>query len=136
MPIQATAVAPLTNQDRTTIRNGIAKFDKDVLAGNWAAVAAAYTEDAVLLPPHASMVRGRKAIQQFFQEFPKFTKFTENPLEVEGEGDFAFPWGTYETSDAAGVKDRGKVLAVWHKEHDGTWLVSRVCWNSDLEPAA
>jgi ketosteroid isomerase-like protein len=81
------------------------------------------------------MARGRKAIQQFFQELPRFTEFTEKALEIEGEGDFSFPWGTYETLDATGVKDRGKVLAVWHKQPDGTWLASRVCWNSDLAPA-
>lgn len=135
MPIQATLAAPLTEKDRAAIRSRIAKFDKDVLAGNTSAVAAAYTEDAVLLPPNAPMARGRDAIQQFFQGFPKFTEFAEKPLEIEGEGDFAFPWGTYETADATGVKDHGKVLAVWQKQSDGTWLVTRVCWNSDLAPA-
>ncbi|HEU5040258.1 MAG TPA: DUF4440 domain-containing protein [Gemmatimonadales bacterium] len=133
MPLQSAVAAPLTDQDRAAIRSRIAKFDKDVLAGNAPAIASAYTEDAVLLPPNAPMVKGRQAIQEFFKEFPKFTKFTESPIEVEGEGDFAFPWGTYESADAAGVKDHGKVLAVWHKQPDGTWLVGRVCWNSDLE---
>jgi ketosteroid isomerase-like protein len=29
-------------------------------------------------------------------------------------------------------KDKGKVLAVWRKQPDGSWLVSRVSWNPDL----
>ena len=32
MPIQAAAIAPLTDQDRTVIRNRIAKFDDEILA--------------------------------------------------------------------------------------------------------
>jgi ketosteroid isomerase-like protein len=60
MPIPAVAVAPLTDQDRTAIRSRIARFDKDVLAGNWAAVTAAYTEDAVLLPPPGGPRRSLK----------------------------------------------------------------------------
>jgi len=127
MPLQSTVAAPLTDQDRAAIRSRIAKFDRDVLAGNAPAIASAYTEDAVLLPPNAPMVKGRQAIQEFFKELPKFTKFTESPIEVEGEGDYAFPWGTYESVDATGVKDHGKVLAVWHRQPDGTWLVGRVC---------
>jgi ketosteroid isomerase-like protein len=137
MPMQATAAAPFTDQDRSAIRSRIAKFDKDALAGNWSAVASNYAEDAILLPPHAPMVRGRKAIQQFFEGFPKITEFKQNAVEIEGVGDLAFPWGTYEMAIASGattVKDRGKVLAVWRKQPGGTWLVSRVCWNSDLAP--
>jgi len=138
MPMQATAAAPLSDADRAAIRNRIAQFDRNVLAGNWPAVASAYTEDAILFPPHAPLVRGRMAIQQFFEAFPKVTEFKQNAVEIDGEGDLAFPWGTYETAmlspDATAVKDRGKVLAVWRKQADGTWLVSRVCWNSDLAP--
>jgi ketosteroid isomerase-like protein len=137
MSIQATATPPLTDLDRVAIRSRIAKFDKDVLAGNWPAVASNYTEDAILLPPHAPMVRGRTAIRKFFEGIPKFAEFKENAVEIEGEGDFAFPWGTYDTAIASGAataKDQGKVLAVWRKQPDGTWLVSRVCWNSDFAP--
>lgn len=138
MPISAAATAPLTDEDRTTIGNMIAKFDKDMLAGNLPAVVSVYSEDAVLMPPNAPMVRGRMEIQQFFEAFPKITEFTQNPIEIAGEGDLAFPWGTYEMTilpaGAPAVRDSGKVLAVWRKQADGTWLVSRVCWNSDLAP--
>jgi ketosteroid isomerase-like protein len=139
MPTQVAAAAPLTDEDRTTIRKIIAKFDQDMLAGNRPALVAIYTDDAVMMPPNAPVVRGRSEIQQFFEAFPKVTEFAEYPVEIDGEGDVAFPWGTYEMAllpaDATKpVKDRGKVLGIWRKQPDGTWLVSRVCWNSDLAP--
>ncbi len=141
MPMQAAATAPLTDNDRTTIQGIIAQFDKDMLARNVPALVAVYAKDAILMPPHAAMVRGRAAIQQFFEDFPKVTEFRQKAIEIEGEGDLAFPWGTYEMTvlpaDAtAPVRDRGKVLGIWHKQPDGSWLVGRVCWNSDMAPAS
>ena len=29
-------------------------------------------------------------MQQFFEAFPKVTEFTQNPVEIAGEGDLAF----------------------------------------------
>ena len=59
MPMQAAAAAPLTDEDRAAIRSIIAKFDQDMLAGNRPAVVAVYSDDAILMPPNAPMVRGR-----------------------------------------------------------------------------
>ncbi len=130
----------LTDADRTAIRTRIADFDKAMVAADVPAVVAAYTEDAVLFPPHAPMVQGRAAIQKFFEGMPKFTDFEQSVTEVEGQGEFAYPWGTFETTMVtpgakAPVKDKGKVLAVWRKQADGSWLASRVSWSSDLSQA-
>src|SRR5262245_24584810 len=137
MPMQAAATAPLTDNDRARIKGLIAQFDKDMVARRVPALVAVYTEDAILMPPHAPIVRGRAAIRQFFEDFPKVTEFSQNPVEIEGEGDLAFPWGTFEMAvlpegAAAQVRDRGKVHGIFTKDHDGSWLVGRVCWNSDL----
>ena len=138
MPMQATA-APLTKEDVTAIRSIISKFDEDMLAGNSAAVADVYTDDAVLFPPNSPMVRGRADIRQFFDEFPKVTEFRQHPIEIVGEGELAFPWGTYELvvlppGATRPVRDEGKVLAVWRKQPDGSWRIHRACWNSDSMP--
>jgi uncharacterized protein (TIGR02246 family) len=138
MPTQVTLAPPLTDGDRTTIRDIIAKFDRDMLASDWTAAVSVYTEDAVLMPPNAPMLRGRTEIRKFFEAYPKIREFKQTPLEIAGEGDVAFPWGTYDLVTApdgvTAIKDKGKVLAVWHKQPDGKWLVTRVCWNSDLPP--
>jgi uncharacterized protein (TIGR02246 family) len=129
--------AGLTDADRTAIRTRIADFDKAMVAADVPAVVSAYTEDAVLFPPHAPMVRGRAEIQKFFEGLPKITRFEQNVVEIEGRGDLAYPWGTFETTmlppgAKAPLEDKGKVLSVWQKQGDGSWLASRVSWNSDL----
>jgi uncharacterized protein (TIGR02246 family) len=131
--------AGLTDADRTAIRARIEDFDKAMVAADVPAVVSAYTEDAVLFPPNAPMVRGRAAIQKFFERSPKITRFEQNVVEIEGRGDLAYPWGTFETTmlppGAKGpAQDKGKVLSVWRKQGDGSWLASRVSWNSDLTP--
>ena len=71
MPMQAAATPPLTEEDRTTIRSIIAKFDQDMLAGNRPALVAAYSEDAILMPPNAPMVRGRIRDPAVLRGFPQ-----------------------------------------------------------------
>jgi uncharacterized protein (TIGR02246 family) len=131
--------APLTDVDRNAIRAVVANFDKAVLAGDWPAVVSVYAEDGMLLPPNGPTVQGRAAIQNFFGGFPKITAFKQSVVEIEGQGDLAYPRGTYEmTMMPPGAKapltDTGKVIAVWRKQPDGSWLVLRVMWNSDLAP--
>jgi ketosteroid isomerase-like protein len=137
---EAAAGVALTASDRDSIRAGIVRFDQKVLAQDWLAVVAFYSEDAILLPPHAPEIRGRAAIQKFFEGFPKFTAFKQDVEEIQGDETLAYPQGTYETSfippgSKTPFKDKGKVLAVWRKQPDGSWLVTRVIWNSDLPPA-
>ena len=131
--------ASLTDADRNSIHAFVANFDKGVLAADWPAVTAAYTEDGMLLPPNAPVVQGREAILKFFGGFPEITAFKQSVVEIEGQGDPTYVRGTYEMTmippgAKAPLKDTGKVLAIWRKQPDGSWLVSRVAWNSDLAP--
>jgi len=127
----------LTDADRNAIRAVVANFDKGVLAGDWPAVVSVYAEDGILLPPNAPAVQGRAAIQNFFTGLPKITAFKQSVVEIEAQGNLAYPRGTYEMTmmppaAKAPLNDRGKVLAVWRKQPNGSWLVLRVMWNSDL----
>jgi uncharacterized protein (TIGR02246 family) len=132
--------APLTDADRNAITEGIAKLDKAVLAADPPGAVSVYTEDALLLPPNMPELRGRAAIQKFFEGFPKMSEFKENVVEVEGHGDLAYARATYRTAAnppgaKAPLEDTGKVLAIWRKQPDGSWLVTRAAWSSDLPPA-
>jgi uncharacterized protein (TIGR02246 family) len=129
--------APLTDADRNAMRGLVVNFDKAVLAANWPAVVSVYTEDGILMPPNAPEVQGRAAMLKFFEGFPKITEFKQSVTEIEGGTDLVYVRGTYEmTMSPPGAKspqrDVGKVLAVWRKQPDGSWLVSRVSWNPDL----
>jgi ketosteroid isomerase-like protein len=131
------APAPLTDADRDTMRAVVAGFDSKVLAADWPAVVAVYSEDGILMPPNGPAVQGRAAMQTFFSAFPKLTAFKQTIVEAEGTADLAYVRGTYEMTmqlpgSTTPVTDTGKVIGVWRKQADGSWTVVRVAWNSDL----
>jgi uncharacterized protein (TIGR02246 family) len=127
----------LTDADRKEMRAFVAEFDKAVLAADWPKVVSFYSEDGMLLPPNGALVQGPAAMQKFFEGWPKITEFKENVAEIEGDGNLAYVRGTYDmTMIPAGaktpLKDTGKILAIWRKQADGSWRVTRVAWNSDV----
>ena len=130
----------LTDTNRTEMRAVVDSFGEAVMAQDWPKVVAYYTEDGILLPPNGPAVQGRDAMRRLFESWPKLISFKENILEIEGRRDVAYVRGTYEMAlsppgSKAPVHDVGKSLAVWERQADGRWLVSRVMWNSDLAVA-
>jgi ketosteroid isomerase-like protein len=130
----------LTDHDRKEMRAVVDRFGQAVLAQDWPKVVSFYSEDGILLPPNGPAVQGRAAMLKLFESWPKLIEFTESIPEIEGRSDLAYVRGTYEMAlnppgAKAPVKDVGKSLAIWQKQGDGSWLVTRVSWNSDLAAA-
>jgi uncharacterized protein (TIGR02246 family) len=110
-------------------------------AGDADAVAAQYTEDAMLMPPSAPSLVGRAAIadsyRAFFQGFKCIVK-TE-PQEVEVAGDWAVLRGvlTSTVTPKAGGEphvNHGKYIAIARRGADGVWRFSRDIYNMDSPP--
>jgi uncharacterized protein (TIGR02246 family) len=105
-------------------------------AGDWAAAAATYTEDAVLLPPNQATVVGRSNIQEALGAFPPITAIDLQVTEVEGRGDLAYVIGTYTMTvapeGADPITDSGKYLEIRRKQADGSWLLTHDMYSSDL----
>lgn len=104
-------------------------------AGDAAAVAAVYAEDAVVLPPGSEPVEGRAAIQAFWQAAmdadPGVTTDIET-VEADVMGDVAIERGTYvDTGPDGGHRDHGKFLAIWTRV-DGEWKILRDIFNSSM----
>ena len=106
-------------------------------AERWASV---YANDARVFPPNALLVTGKEAIRTLFAELfasPGFEIDWEvTQVEVSRAGDLGYVVGTYEimVDDAEGnpVTDRGKWIAIWKKQADGTWKCIEDIWNTDL----
>jgi uncharacterized protein (TIGR02246 family) len=122
-----------------SIEDMAAAWESAALAGDAAALAALYAEDAVLQPPNAPKAEGRAAIQAAFTEMLAATPFTEADIvvvrsEVSASGDIAWAHGTYSDAitmpDGTPYEDAGKWLAVY-ENHDGQWLHVADTWNSD-----
>ena len=68
----ALIAAPARADDvRAAIEAGNAKFMADYAAGDTKALALAYTEDAVMLPPDATRVAGHAAIEASLEELDR-----------------------------------------------------------------
>jgi uncharacterized protein (TIGR02246 family) len=118
-------------------------YVKASLAGDAKAIAALYTEDGVELPPHQTMIKGRSAIEQFYEkEFSsgsKMSAFSLTHIQTEAAGDLGYDVGTYQqTVTPAGgekpVSDTGKYVVIM-KRAGSTWKVAYAIYNSDLPPA-
>jgi len=103
-----------------------------------AKVASFYAEDAVLLPPNAPPVKGRKAIQEdherLFKQSPGF-ELTATPLASETSGDLGFIQGEFLVKRHSGEEVRGKYVEVW-KRIKGEWKILYDINNTNQPPEA
>jgi uncharacterized protein (TIGR02246 family) len=114
-------------------------YVKAALAGDAKGIAALYAEDAIEMPPHTPMIKGRAAIQQYYEkEFGAGTtmnSFTLTHLDTYAMGERGYDVGTYRQSvtpkgmtDA--LTDAGKYTVIV-KRSGGTWQVAFAIYNSD-----
>ncbi len=130
----------LSAADDAAIRERSLAWTAAANAGDHAALAALYTEDAALLPPNSPTVKGRAAVGDFMSKLPPISGMKLTPVEIKGARGLAYVWGDYVmtlTVPGAGapVQDRGKYVEIWRRGEDGAWAIHRDIFNSDL-PAA
>ena len=136
---QPVSQAPSQLEDVAAIKAFAPKAVAATNAGDAAALADLYTEDAIHMSPNQPALVGRAAIQSSYQAgFDQLTqKLTLSLDEVGVSGDWAFSRGTYTgagTPKAGGgpvVEDNGKFLAIHKRQPDGAWKIHRDIANSD-----
>lgn len=133
----APAVAPAADDVRAAIEAAGRQFSADFAKSDAAAIAGHYAEDARVLPPNAEIVKGRAAIQAFWQSNVETMKHLGlTTTEVNSAGDYAYEVGTYEIGTAPdAVVDRGKFMVVW-KKAGGKWWIYRDMFSSNAPPPA
>jgi uncharacterized protein (TIGR02246 family) len=103
-----------------------------------ARVASFYAEDAVVMPPNAPPIKGRRAIQQdherLFKESPSF-ELTATPIASETSGDLGYIQGEFVVKRQGGGEVRGKYVEVW-KRIQGEWKILYDINNANHLPAA
>ena len=110
-----------------------------LLNQDFGGMAAHYSEDTVVMPPNQPTVVGRDAVRDWMASFPRVTRAEFEIDEVEGGGEFAFVRGRYsmtmEPEGAPGpIHDQGKYIEIRKRQPDGSWLLARDIFNSDLNP--
>ncbi len=136
----ARTAAPDTAADRTALRAVSLAWKSAYNAGDAAAVAALYAEDAVLSAPGEHPLRGKSAISEYFTK--KVAEFSAAGLtvadapmgDVAASGDLGFQWATYRVTDKSGaLVDAGKLLTLFGRRN-GKWMIIGDTWNSDALP--
>ena len=123
---------PAIAQDKATIQSLNDQFTKAFNAGDIAAVAAHYTEDAIVLPPGGEMVMGRNAILTFWKSAAdqigdiKLTAVDVKPLGSNAAREI----GTFSlrTKGAQSQQVTGKYVVVWEKV-GSDWKLATDIWN-------
>jgi uncharacterized protein (TIGR02246 family) len=112
-------------------------YVKATMAGDAKAIAALYTEDAVEMPPNQPPIKGRAAIQQYYEKAlaaAKMANFSLNHLESHAVGDRGYDVGTYRQTvtptGGAGLSDTGKYVVIL-KRSGGSWKVAYAIYSSD-----
>ena len=125
------------------VKTAEVQWAKAAAAHDIANVVSFYADDAVVMPANQQMLTNKLDVQKTWSELldPK-NNVTWKPMWVEAakSGEMVYDVGSYEitTKPAKGknatpiVSDRGKYLAVWKKQADGTWKAEAGTWNSDL----
>ena len=126
--------APAVAQDKATIQSLNDKFAQAFDAGDAAAVAALYADDAVILPPGPEMMKGKSAIQKFWKGAAeqlgngKLTTVDVKPLGSERAQEIGT--FTFRTKGSQPQEITGKYVVVWEKV-GGEWKLATDIWNTN-----
>ena len=129
--------------DVQAIKDTQPAFDKAWNAGNAEAVASGiYTADAIRMDPNQPALVGKDAIRASLQKyFDQFSEEGRNVAEdVRVSGDLAVARGTFEGKEnlkAGGysAQFKGKWIAAYQRQADGSWKAFWDIYNSDLPVA-
>jgi uncharacterized protein (TIGR02246 family) len=112
------------------------KFSEAFERGDFKALSAMYTSDAIAFPPDSEMIQGNEAIGEFWnatwESGVKSVKLTA--LDVGRSGDIAYEAGKVSLTIHAEGKEptiaTAKYVVVWKRQADGSWKLHRDIWNS------
>lgn len=141
--VPAAGWAQSANTDTAAIEQTLRKLDAEAAAaaaaGNVDNVVSHYAPGAIVMAPNAPAMTTADAIKAGWTEAVAGLSLSWKPnkVEVASAGDLAYVTGTYEDKPKdKGSADRGKYLAVWKKQSDGSWKMVADIWNSDLPQSA
>jgi ketosteroid isomerase-like protein len=128
----------LTEKDKAAL-NLLAESDaRWVLGKRWDTLTALYTDDAVRLPPNEPAIRGKNSIRLWYDKLPPIKDFTFQTVDLRGDGNFAFMHSAFTLTvappDMPEIRDTGKILIVFKKQSNGSWLRVADAFNSNLPP--
>jgi len=110
-------------------------FEEAVAARDFAALAAAYTADARILPPGGEMISGRENIKAFWEGAitglnVKGVRLETVTFEAAGETGYEVGRATLELAAEGSPVMSAKYVVIW-KQEDGVWKWAVDIWNAN-----
>jgi uncharacterized protein (TIGR02246 family) len=131
------AATPAATQPRTEPALNIvaSAFESAFNAKDAVRIAGFYTDDAVVMPPNAQMVKGRQAIETYYRiGFSQSTGTVRIvPLESAITGPTAFESGTSALT-AGGRTQTGKYVVIYRRVGND-WKIAYDIFNNDDPPS-
>ena len=105
---------------------GNERFLQELARGDAAAVASAYNQHAILLPPTGEAIRGRKAIESFWRSGIEIGVRTDlETLERPDADPFVYEVGRYrmlfQRAEDGPKLERGAYVVLHRQDPDGSW---------------
>ena len=120
---------------KSSIETENAKFIDALKKGDSAGMASNYSQDALVLPPNSTSVKGNEIMSlwgSFIRSGVKDLKLSTD--DVTGNAEQLAETGNYEIyGDKNKLLDKGKYVVVW-KSQNGNWKMYRDIWNSNTPP--
>ncbi|MDE2220361.1 MAG: SgcJ/EcaC family oxidoreductase [Gammaproteobacteria bacterium] len=105
-------------------------------AGDADKIVALYADDAIMMPPDGTSLKGRDAMKQYLTADMAASKAAGVSFALDADtggvsGELGWHSGTFHVAGANGASvGTGKYVEVWHRA-DGKWLMIRDIWNND-----
>lgn len=115
------------------------RFSEGFPKGDASITASVYAEDAVICPPNSEMIRGRKAIEEFWDGVMKIgvKEVVLTTVELCGSGDWLHELGKgilkIKPEGQEPIEQEAKYVVVWKRTADG-WKYQWDIWNSSMPP--
>lgn len=130
-----------TEADVKSISDNSMKVVKAWNEGDYEGFMKFIDEDAILLPQNAPNIEGIEAIKSLYSNsFKNFTFIVVESLdEINVFGDFGYTLGSWVGSmnpvdGSDPINFNNKVLAIYKKQPDGSWLIYRMFYSSNEIP--
>ena len=141
----ATAVDTDTRAaDEATLRKLDDEWSKAAGAKDLEKTLSFFADDIMIMPSNSPVLQGKEAARAMWKAMFAVPGFgggwKATRVEVAKSGDLGWTSGPYEITevDANGkpMTDKGKYLAVWRRQADGSWKCVADMFNTDLPPAS
>jgi uncharacterized protein (TIGR02246 family) len=122
--------SPDRDADRQAVEQIRSQWIEAAEQNDATAVAALYSDDAIVTSPDGEAVRGRNSIQELWErQLPMGSDLDIDSSDFEVSGDLAYDYGTFSQTltlpDREAMDVEGEYVVILKRQDDGQWRITR-----------